>query len=108
MEAGGGALKIELALVVLLRVISARSSDKARKTVARMAVVRVRRLAVPRPVMKLPMPWPPPMPKAAAFAALDQDDADQRQGDEDMDDEQDGEHAQPLCRARDRYGPRAF
>ena len=73
-----------------------------------MAVVRVSRLAVPRPVMKLPMPWAPPIPRAAAFAALDQDDAtDQRQGDEDMDDEQDGEHAKPLCRASGDP-PRAF
>jgi len=37
-------------------------SDRAKKAVPRMAVVRVSRLAVPRPDMKPPMPWEEPMP----------------------------------------------
>ena len=42
--------------------ISASVSDRAMKMVAKMAVVRVSRLAVPRPDMKAPMPWELPIP----------------------------------------------
>jgi hypothetical protein len=36
--------------------------DSAMKIAARMAVVRVSKLAVPRPLMNEPMPWEVPMP----------------------------------------------
>lgn len=61
-----------------------------------MAVARVSRLAVPRPPMKEPIPWEEPDAEAATLPALDQHEADERDGDEDVQDEQNGGHGPPL------------
>ncbi|CAM4313815.1 hypothetical protein ROMU108268_21575 [Roseomonas mucosa] len=45
------------------RLISASAMASTMKSVARTAVERVSRLAVPRPVMKAPIPWEEPMPR---------------------------------------------
>ena len=45
------------------RFSSARVSDSTMNSTARIAVVRVSRLAVPRPDMNEPMPWELPMPR---------------------------------------------
>ncbi len=72
-----------------------------------MAVVRVRRLAVPAAGHEAAHALAAADAKPAAFAALDQHDADQRQGDENMDNEQDGKHKRAFMQGqRDR--PRAF
>ena len=57
---------------------------------ARIAVARVRTLAVPRLVMKPP---PPPDTEAAAFGALQQHNPDQGEHEHQMDDNDDGLHA---------------
>ena len=59
---------------------------------ARIAVVRVRRLAVPRAVIMPPMVAAAKAAQGTALAALDQDDADHRGGDQEMDDEENGNH----------------
>ena len=47
---------------VLPRFINASVNDSSMKMAAKIAVVRVSRLAVPRPDMNEPMPWEVPMP----------------------------------------------
>src|SRR4051812_5895315 len=62
--AGAGAVSnTERPIPDVPRFISARVRDSAMKIAARMAVVRVSRLAVPRPDMNAPMPWELPMPR---------------------------------------------
>ena len=72
------------------RSISARVSDSAMKIAARIAVVRVSRLAVPRPGHERAHALRAADAQPTALAALDQHDADQGQGDEQVDDQQDG------------------
>jgi hypothetical protein len=63
VEAGAGESRIDLAVEPEVpRFISARVSDSPMKITARIAVVRVSRLAVPRPDMKEPIPWELPIP----------------------------------------------
>ena len=50
-------------VLIVPRFSRARVSDNAMKAVARIAVARVNRLAVPRPLMKEPMPWEVPIPR---------------------------------------------
>jgi hypothetical protein len=47
---------------IVPRFIRASVSDNAMNAVARIAVARVSRLAVPRPLMNEPIPWEVPMP----------------------------------------------
>ena len=61
VEAGDGASRMERGWPGP-RESQARVSDRTKKTTASPAVARVRRFAVPRPVMKAPMPWDEPMP----------------------------------------------
>ena len=61
LAGGGGTSRIERRTVVPL-FSSASTSDRPKNTAARMAVVRVSRLAVPRPLMNEPMPCEVPMP----------------------------------------------
>jgi hypothetical protein len=59
---GGGVLRMDPATPEVPRFNSAKASDSAMKTVARIAVARVSRLAVPRPDMNEPMPCELPIP----------------------------------------------
>ena len=53
---------MERLVPIVPRFISASVSDNAMNAVAKTAVARVSRLAVPRPLMNEPMPWEVPMP----------------------------------------------
>ena len=64
VEAGAGASRIDRpGAAEVPRSISASVSDKPMKITASTAVVRVSRLAVPRPDMNDPIPWELPMPR---------------------------------------------
>ena len=60
--AAGTVSRIDRLTPIVPRFINARVSDSAMKTVARIAVARVNKLAVPRPLMKEPIPWDVPIP----------------------------------------------
>jgi hypothetical protein len=63
VDAGAGVSRIDrVTEPEVPRLSSARVSDSPMKITARIAVVRVSRLAVPRPDMNDPMPWELPMP----------------------------------------------
>ena len=96
--AGSGASMIERPTPEVPRLSSASASDRAKNKVPRMAVVRVSKLAVPRPDMKLPMPWEG-RSETAALAALDQHDADQGERNEQVDQQKDGGHRGSQRRA---------
>ena len=90
----GGTSKIELLpFTVVPRFSKASANDSTKNNAASTAVVRVSRLAVPRPDMNAPMPWRCPPPGHHPLAALDQHYADQGKGYEQVDDKQDGGHA---------------
>jgi hypothetical protein len=61
-DAGAGVSRIDLVGPEVPRFIRARVNDRPMKITARIAVVRVSRLAVPRPDMNEPMPWELPIP----------------------------------------------
>jgi hypothetical protein len=64
VEAGDGPVsRMDRLVPIVPRFSRARLSDKAIKAVARIAVARVNKLAVPRPLMNEPMPWEVPMPR---------------------------------------------
>ena len=69
------------------------------KSTARIAVVRVSRFAVERPVINPDMP-PPPHAERAALALLQQNDADERDRDQDMDDKKQNDHADLVTAVR--------
>ena len=62
LELGTGVSRIDRVGPEPPRLSSARVSDSPMNITARIAVVRVSRLAVPRPDIKEPMPWELPMP----------------------------------------------
>ena len=61
-EAGAGVSRIDRVVPEVPRFSNAKVSERPMKITARIAVVRVSRLAVPRPDMNEPMPWELPMP----------------------------------------------
>ena len=62
-DEGGGKSRIDRLTPVVPRFSSASARDNDMNKAAKIAVVRVNRLAVPRPDMNEPMPWELPIPK---------------------------------------------
>ena len=75
----------------------------AKNGAARIAVVRVSTLVVPRLDMKPPPP--PAHAEAAAFGFLQQDQADHGEHDHEMDDDDDGLHSRSAQAPRRADGP---